>query len=127
MHVPADADSTVFVGFLHDGRPFDAFEKAMLEALQMGVDHRVAATIRALALARKLHAASLAMEGRDVSLVVPVRIPSRSTRLLASSIRASETHRETTPVGRSPGQDARSWRARTAASARAGSRRFRMA
>lgn len=40
---------------------------------KMGVDHRVAATIRALELARRLHVESVAMQGGAVSFVVPTR------------------------------------------------------
>lgn len=38
---------------------------------KMGVEHRVSATIRALDLARRLHAGSLALRGGRVSLIVP--------------------------------------------------------
>lgn len=38
---------------------------------KMGVEHRVSATIRALDLARKLHASQLALKGGSVSLAVP--------------------------------------------------------
>ena len=34
MHVPAGPDATVFMGFLRDGRAFDADEKALMAALQ---------------------------------------------------------------------------------------------
>jgi DNA-binding CsgD family transcriptional regulator len=34
VHVPSSAGSTVFVGFMRDGRPFDADEKALLAAIQ---------------------------------------------------------------------------------------------
>jgi DNA-binding NarL/FixJ family response regulator len=40
---------------------------------KMGVEHRVAATIGALELARKLHAGSLAVQGGKVLLTVPIR------------------------------------------------------
>jgi DNA-binding CsgD family transcriptional regulator len=40
---------------------------------KMGVDHRVAATLHALDLAKKYHAESLAMQGGEVSLVVTTR------------------------------------------------------
>jgi DNA-binding CsgD family transcriptional regulator len=142
VHVPTGPDTTVFVGFLRDGKPFEREEKELLEMLQphlsngrrlalavtaaqdipvtpeifaragftpresdvihwltqgksneeialllhiradsvsrhlqtiyekMGVDHRVAATLRALELARKFHTESLAMQGGEISLVV---------------------------------------------------------
>lgn len=46
-----------------------------LQALyeKMGVEHRVAAALHALDLARELHAATLALQGGAVSLVVPTR------------------------------------------------------
>ena len=34
MHVPSGPETTVFVGFLRDGRAFDAGEKALMSALQ---------------------------------------------------------------------------------------------
>jgi DNA-binding CsgD family transcriptional regulator len=45
---------------------------------KMGVEHRVAATIRALDLARKLHARSLALQGGEVSLTVRTRADARA-------------------------------------------------
>ncbi|WP_146649801.1 helix-turn-helix transcriptional regulator [Labilithrix luteola] len=40
---------------------------------KMGVEHRVSATIRALDLARKLHAAAVSLQGGEVSFTVPTR------------------------------------------------------
>jgi DNA-binding NarL/FixJ family response regulator len=40
---------------------------------KMGVDHRVAATIRALDLARRLHGESLVTQGGAASFIVPTR------------------------------------------------------
>ena len=40
---------------------------------KMGVEHRVAATVRAFALARKLHAESLVLRGGEALLTVPTR------------------------------------------------------
>ena len=40
---------------------------------KMNVEHRVAATVQALALARMLHANTLALQGGDVLLTVPTR------------------------------------------------------
>lgn len=144
-HVPTDPHTTVFVGFMRDGKPFGPHEKALLELLQphlsigrqlafeasatrdlpiapelfaragytprecdvlfwltrgksnedmalligiradsvsrhlraiyekLGVEHRVAATLRALELARRLHAETLALHGGQATLVVITR------------------------------------------------------
>lgn len=144
-HVPSEPQTTVFVGFMRDGKPFGANEKALIELLQphlangrrlafaasaasglpiapelfgragytprecdvlfwltrgksnedmalligiradsvsrhlraiyekLGVEHRVAATLRALELARRLHAEALALHGGQVELTVATR------------------------------------------------------
>ena len=41
--------------------------------IKMGVEHRVAATLHALALAKRLHAETIALRGGDVSLAVDTR------------------------------------------------------
>jgi DNA-binding CsgD family transcriptional regulator len=53
MHVPSDDGSTVFVGFMRDGRAFDAAEKELLEAVQPHLSNgRVLA--RALSAAKEV-------------------------------------------------------------------------
>lgn len=145
VHVPSAPQTTVFVGFLRDGRPFDESEKTLLELLQphlangrrlalalsaagempivpelfaragytprecdvlywltrgksnddmalligiradsvsrhlraiyakLGVEHRVAATLRALELARRLHDDALARRGGKAAFAVATR------------------------------------------------------